>query len=212
MVGEGVLRTCLEDAEITEVLVITRRPTGYVHDKITEIIHDDFTSFAKVTAQLSNIDAAFLCMGVSSMGLSAAVYRKLTYEMTLALAQELVKLNPAITLTYVSGAGTDSSASRRVMWARIKGETENALLALAKKAYVFRPGYIIPMAGAKNTYRMYKILAPLNSFLKRILPRQVGTLDELSTSMVLIGKQGYKKSILEVTDIRESIKDRKGTS
>src|SRR5437868_9727347 len=130
MVGQGVLRECLLDPDVDAVLCVSRSPTGQRHDKLRELIHQDFTSFAPIERELTGHDACFFCLGVSSMGMSEEAYRRVTYDVTLAAAEILARRNPGMTFVYVSGAGTDSSGKGRSMWARVKGQTENALLQL----------------------------------------------------------------------------------
>ena len=171
MVGQGVLRECLLDPEVTAVLSIVRSSTGQQHPKLREIVHKDFFDFSSIESELSGFDACFFCLGVSSAGMSEENYRRITYDITLAAAQTLVKLNPNMTFIYVSGAGTDSSERGRMMWARVKGQTENALLRLPfKAAYMFRPAVIVPLHGIKSRTRLYRVsyavLGPLLPLLK----------------------------------------------
>ena len=164
MVGEGVLHECLKSPGVESVLVINRRPCGMVHEKLTEIIHPDFHDFSSIKDQLSGYNACYFCMGVSSLGMKEADYNRVTYDLTLHVANTLVKINPEMTFCYVSGAGTDSSEQGRSMWARVKGKTENDLLKLPfNAAYMFRPGYIQPIKGLKNTYK-FSIIYRLKFF------------------------------------------------
>src|SRR5580698_4000842 len=150
MVGQGVLRECLADPDITQVLVIGRSSIGQSHPQLREIIHKNFEDFSPLEAELSGYDACFFCLGVSSAGMSEPAYRHVTYDFTLAAAKLLAQLNPNLTFIYVSGMGTDSTEKGRTMWARVKGETENAILRLPfKAAYMFRPGGIEPLDGIK---------------------------------------------------------------
>ena len=150
MVGQGVLRECLLDPEVSVVLSIARSSTGQQHPKLKEIVHKDFLDFASLETEWAGLDACFFCLGVSSAGMSEENYKRVTYDITLAAAQVLAKLNPNLTFVYVSGAGTDSSERGRVMWARVKGQTENALLRMPfRAAYMFRPGVIVPLHGIK---------------------------------------------------------------
>ncbi|MGY4466596.1 uncharacterized protein YbjT (DUF2867 family) [Bradyrhizobium sp. LB9.1b] len=151
MVGQGVLRECLVDAGIDRVVAIGRSPTGVHNAKLTEITHGDFTDYSAIETQLTGFDACFFCLGVSSIGMSEDRYRHLTYDLTLAAATTLARLNPQMIFTYVTGAGTDSTEQGSRMWARIKGKTENDLLKLPfKAAYMFRPGAIQPLHGARS--------------------------------------------------------------
>jgi len=148
MVGQGVLRECLLDPEVQVVQTVGRTPTGLKHPKLREIVRSDLLDYTEIESALRGFDACFFCLGVSSTGMSESEYERVTYAVTMAAAQTLSRLNPGMTFIYVSGAGTDSSEKGRVMWARVKGKTENALLRLPfKAAYMFRPGAIQPVYG-----------------------------------------------------------------
>ena len=155
MVGQGVLRECLIDAGVTEVLAVGRSPTGVQHAKLHEILHDDFTDFSKIESQLAGYDACFFCLGVSSIGMDPERYRHLTYDVTMAAAKTLARLNPGMVFTYVTGKGTDSTEQGPLRWARVKGKTENDLLKLPfKAAYMFRPSGIQPLHGVQVEDRL----------------------------------------------------------
>ncbi len=202
MVGEGALHECLSHPDVDSVLVINRRPCNTVHAKLKEIVHDDFFNFTSITDQMKNYNACFFCLGVSSVGMKEGQYHRITHDITLAMANTLVKLNPGMVFCYVSGAGTDSSEKGRSMWARVKGKTENDLLQLPfRGAYMFRPGYIQPTKGLKNAYRIYKVLAPLYPLWKLLFPGYVSTLREIGIAMIHTVTKGYDKHILEVPDI-----------
>jgi uncharacterized protein YbjT (DUF2867 family) len=208
MVGQGVLRECLIDTEVTTVLSIVRSSTGQVHAKLREIVHKDFLDFSSIEKELSGFDACFFCLGVSSAGMSEENYRRITYDITLAAAQILVKLNPQMTFIFVSGAGTDSSERGRAMWARVKGQTENALLRLPfKAAYMFRPAVIVPLHGIKSRTMLYRVpytvLGPLLPLLKRLFPKYVTTTEKLGRAMLIAAKRGAPTPILENSDINE---------
>jgi uncharacterized protein YbjT (DUF2867 family) len=206
MVGEGVLHVCLNHPQVKSVLVINRRPCAIRHEKLKEIIHKDFLDFSSIKDQLSGYDACYFCMGVSSLGMKEEAYRKITYDLTLHVADTLHTINPDITFTYVSGSGTDSTEKGRSMWARIKGKTENGLLQLFKTAYMFRPGYIQPIKGLKNAYKMYKLLAPFYPIWKTCFPKYVCTLQDLGLAMIHCTLYGYEKPVLENPDIAKSAK------
>jgi hypothetical protein len=204
MVGEGVLHESLNHPEVESVLLINRKPCGITHDKLQEIIHQDFFNFSAIEDQLDGYNACYFCMGVSSIGMKEAEYRRITYDLTLYIANLLVKKNPEMVFCYVSGAGTDSTEKGRTMWARIKGKTENDLLKLPfKDAYMFRPGYIQPIKGMKNSYKIYKVTGPIYPLLKSLFSKYVGTLEELSLAMINTLLTGSDKKILECKDIRE---------
>ena len=202
MVGEGVLHECLAHPGVEQVLVTNRKPVGVEHPKLKEIIHADFLNLAPIESQLQNYNACFFCLGVSSVGMKEAEYHHLTYDLTMHVAQTLVRLNPAMVFCYVSGAGTDSSEHGRSMWARVKGKTENHIRQLPFKAsYMFRPAYIHPMPGLKNTKKYYAAFMWLYPVLRRFLPKYVSTLQEVSRAMINVVLKGYEKPVLEVPDI-----------
>lgn len=202
MVGEGVLHECLLDPQVESVLVINRRPCNVQHPKLKEVIHKDFIDFTSIKVELTGYNACFHCMGVTSVGKNEVEYNKLTYDISMALANQLAKLNPGMTICYVSGEGTDSSEKGKIMWARVKGKTENHLIKLfAPKAFMFRPALIVPTPGLKNTYRMYKVLSPLIPVFKFLMPKHVCALKEIGCAMINTVNMGYEKQVLEVPDI-----------
>ena len=202
MVGEGVLHECLVNPEVEQVLVINRKTCGVSHPKLLEILHTDFFDFSSIELQLQNYNACFFCLGVSSVGMKEEAYTKLTYTLTLHVATTLAKLNPGMTFCYVSGASTDSTEKGKMMWARVKGKTENDLMKLPfKKAYMFRPGYMQPTKGLKNTQKLYRYISWMYPFLRIVLPNGVSTLQELGLAMINSITKGYPKNILEVKDI-----------
>lgn len=206
MVGQGVLRECFLDPDVESVLAVGRTPLGQQNPKLREIIHKDFFNFTAIESELRGYDACFFCLGVSSAGMTEANYRRMTYDITLAAAQTLAKLNPAMTFIYVSGLGTDSTEKGTTMWARVKGQTENALLRLPfKAAYMFRPGYIQPLHGIKsktNWYRaMYAIVAPIYPLIRALFPKYVTTTEEIGRAMLAVAKTGYSSPVLESQDI-----------
>ncbi|UYZ59460.1 NAD-dependent epimerase/dehydratase family protein [Hymenobacter latericus] len=202
MVGEGVLHECLRDAAVEQVLVVTRRPTHVQHPKLREVLLANFADPAPVEDELTGYDACFFCLGVSSVGMSEAEYTRLTYDLTLGFARTLARLNPPMTFCYVSGAGTDGSERGRQMWARVKGRTENALQQLPfRRVYAFRPGYMHPTPGLKNTLSGYRYFAWAYPALRKLLPGYVSTLQEMAQAMINAARFGYPKPVLEVRDI-----------
>jgi len=206
MVGQGVLRECLADPRVGTLTTIGRNGSGPHHPKISEIIHADLLNYAAIESQLKDFDACLFCLGVSSAGLTEDDYRRVTYDLTLAAARTLAGLNPQMTFIYVSGAGTDSSGAGRVMWARIKGETENALLGLPFKAsYMLRPGIIRPLGGIKSKTRSYRLFyaafAPLLPLLHAALPNQIMSTKQVGLAMLYLATHGYPKAVLESRDI-----------
>jgi uncharacterized protein YbjT (DUF2867 family) len=206
MVGRGVLRECLLDPGVEQVITVGRSPAG-VHDpKLREIVSVDFNDFSSIGDQLAGVDACFFCLGVSSTGMTEKAYTRITYGFTLSAAQMLSRLHPGMTFIYVSGQGTDSTEKGRVMWARVKGRTENALLSLPLKACMFRPGIIEPMDGIQSrttSYRIGYILAkPLLPLLRVAFPNQVLTTRDIGRAMLAVARNGSEKRILETADIR----------
>jgi uncharacterized protein YbjT (DUF2867 family) len=202
MVGQGVLRECLLDAGVESVLAVGRSPGGQQHAKLREILHDDFFDFAAIEAQLAGYDACFFCLGVSSLGMDEARYRHLTYDITMAAATMLAKLNPQMVFIYVTGQGTDSTEQGRLMWARVKGKTENDLLKLPfKAAYMFRPAGIQPLHGIRSktawVQTIYVVAAPLLSLLKRVAPSYMTTTEQVGRAMIRVARDGYPKPVLE---------------
>jgi uncharacterized protein YbjT (DUF2867 family) len=207
MVGQGVLRECLLDSGVASVVSIGRSATGLSDPKLREIIHADLTDYAPIEAQLSGFDACFFCLGISSAGMTEEKYARITYDITVRAAETLARLNPALSFVYVSGQGTDSSEHGRIMWARVKGRTENALLRLPfKAAFMFRPGVIVPRFGARSRTALYRIpymlTRPFLPLLLRAFPNQVLTTDEIGRAMLLVARHGAPKHILETADIR----------
>ncbi len=203
MVGQGVLEACLRDPAVTEVLVIGRTPTGRAHPKLHEIRHQDFTDYSAIEDRLTGYDACFFCLGVSAASLSEAAYRAITCDVTLAAARALLAANPELSFCYVSGAGT--SGTSRMMWARVKGEVENALLELSPRACMFRPAFIMPLPGteAKTTsyVLLYRIVTPLYPLLRRLVPRYVTTSLTLGQAMIQTTAAGAPRRVLETADI-----------
>lgn len=207
MVGQGVLRECLLDSDVKLVQTVGRTVTGVQNPKLREIVRQDLLHYETIESDLSGFDACFFCLGVSSSGMKEADYSRVTYEITMAAAAVLCRLNPLMTFVFVSGAGTDSSERGRTMWARIKGKTENALMRLPfAAAYMFRPGVIEPVHGARSktlAYRaIYSMLRPLVPLLRRAFPNYVLSTQEIGVAMLSIARHGYSKRILETQDIR----------
>jgi nucleoside-diphosphate-sugar epimerase len=173
MIGKGVLLECLEDPDIKSVTLINRSPIDIQDEKINEVLLKDFEELETIQDQLGHLDACFHCMGVSAMGMSEEAYSKLTLDVTQKLADVCYAINPKMTFNYVSGTGTDSSEKGRIMWARVKGKAENYVLSKGfKKAYAFRPGFIIPEKGIQSRTKLYnnayKILRPFFGLLRKM--------------------------------------------
>lgn len=206
MIGRGVLLECLDDARVTEVLCVGRSKLDMEHTKLTQLEHNDFTNFDAVREPLSGFDACYFCLGVSAAGMKEAQYRKITYDFTLAAARLLVELNPEMTFTYVSGAGTDSSEKGRAMWARVKGKVENDLLALGfKNAVMFRPGAILPKRGIKSRTPMYQFMYDyftwLIKFIGLFVPNSITDTTRIGKAMINAHLVGADKRILDPKDI-----------
>ena len=208
MVGQGVLRECLLDPEIVYVLSIVRAPSGQRHPKLRELVHANFLDFSSIESELAGFDAAFFCLGATSAGKTEEQYTRVTYDITMAAAEPLARLNPDMTFAFVSGAGTDSTERGRVMWARVKGKTENALTHLPfKAAYMFRPAVIQPMHGVRSRTALYRIpylvLRPLIPWLRKRFPQYVTTTEQLGRAMIAAAKYGAPKRVLESADINK---------
>lgn len=209
MVGEGVLHVCLNSQNVESVLVINRRPCGVSHPKLKEIITNDFMDLTSLEDKMVGYNTCYYCAGVSSVGKKENEYTKLTYDLTMNFAKTLVKVHGewsrTIVFTYVSGAGTDNTEKGKSMWSRIKGKTENDLLKLPfKDVFLYRPGYIHPIKGLKNTYKIYKLFSPFYPIFEKFFPKYVGTLEEIGKSMINVTLNGYEKKVLECGDIRKT--------
>lgn len=202
MVGEGVLHECLLHPDVKEVLVINRKPCGVQHPKLKEIIHDNFYDMLPIATKLHGYNACYFCLGVSSVGMKEAAYKRVTYDLTMEVARTLAALNSDMIFCYVSGAGTDSSEKGRSMWARVKGKTENDLQKQPfKSAYMFRPGFMRATEGLKNTNKYYGYIGWAYPFFRRVFPQWVCTLAEVGQAMINVTRYGYPKPVLEVKDI-----------
>jgi uncharacterized protein YbjT (DUF2867 family) len=206
MVGAGTLLECLDDPRVTSVLVVGRTPCGITHGKITEVRHHDFTDFSPLANRFRAIDACFFCLGVSSAGMTESAYTAITYDVTIAAARALVAANPSMVFCYVSGTGTDSTERGRAMWARVKGRTENALLAMGfRAAYMFRPGYIQPVRGVKSktgwVNAVYAVIGPLYPLLRAIAPGAMTTSAAHGKAFIAVAAAGYPSPLLYARDI-----------
>ena len=208
MVGQGVLQECLRSRDVESILSIGRRETGRKDPKLREMVHRDFADFFEIEGELSGYDACFFCLGVSSLGMKERDYRWVTYDFALAAAQTLARLNPNMTFIYVSGAGTDSSGHGATMWARVKGQTENAIFELPfRAAYAFRPAYIQPLngvvAGTAWVRALYAVVGPLYPVWKALFPKYVTTTAQVGRAMIHVAREGAPKRVLENGDINE---------
>lgn len=204
MVGEGVLLECLKDTKVTEILSISRKTNGITHPKLKELLLPDFTKIEEYKNQLLGYDACFFCAGISSVGMKDDQYREITYDTTLAVAKTLVGVNPNMVFTYVSGANTDSTEKGSVMWARVKGKTENDLMKLPFRRVVnYRPGAMLPFPGQVYSKKLYNVIAKV---LKFVIPKKIIPLSELGQAMIHSVERDNIKSILEISDIKEIAK------
>jgi len=200
MVGEGVMLTCLNHPDVEQVLVVGRRPCGHTHPKLKEIIHKDFYDLSPIKDQLQGYNACYFCLGVSSVGMNEADYSKVTYDLTLNFAKTVV--NPEMTFTYVSGAHTNSNGKQ--MWQRVKGRTEDDLAKLPfKRFFAFRPGGMTIVKGQKNQLKLYNYLGWILPVMKALSPNSVSKLEDVGRAMINVTKNGYGKTVLEVSDINK---------
>lgn len=203
LVGEGVLFACVEHPNVKEVLMVNRKPYSLKHPKLQECIVPDFFSLDEYTAQLSGYDACFYCAGISSRGMNEETYSRITYDTALHFATKLASLNPGMIFSHVSGSHTDSSEKGSIMWARVKGKTENALMRLLfKRVYNFRPGFMKPAAGQKNIKSYYKVITWLYPLLSLVFSNQANTMQDVGLAMINSVLKGYPKQILEIKDIK----------
>ena len=201
MVGEGVLLECLADARVGRVLVINRKPSGMTHPKLEEIVHADFFDLSAIQSRMAGYDACFFCLGVSSVGMSEADYTRVTQELTLEFGRALARLNPNLAFCYVSGKSTDGTEHGKVMWARVKGRTENALLRLFPRGVMFRPGMMKATPGQKNLKSWYHLIAWIYPIGRALWPAAFCTLREVAQAMINAAVDGSPKRVLEVPDI-----------
>lgn len=201
MVGEGVMHQCLQHPDVEAVLIINRKPSGYKHPKLTEIVHADFFDLMPIEDQLAGYNACYFCLGISSVGVSKEDFYKTTYMLTLNVAQTLVQYNPDMTFCYVSGAGTDSK-EKGTGWAAVKGKTENDLMKLPfLQVYAFRPGFIKPIKGLTKTHGFYKYINWLFPVGRALYPAGFATLQEVAQAMITVTGQGYHTKVIEGKDI-----------
>lgn len=206
MIGQGVLLECLRDPSVVSVITVGRRSTGKQDPKLTDIVVPDVTQLSEIEPLLTGLDACFFSLGVSSIGMSEERYSELTYDLTMSVAQTLLRTSPGITFVYVSGASTDSTEKGAMMWARVKGRLENALLAMPfKAAYMFRPGAILPLDNIKSSTgwynAIYTVLRPFYPAIKAVRPNSITTTQQLARAMIAVARGGHSKRVLEMADI-----------
>ncbi|KAA3602047.1 MAG: epimerase [Calditrichaeota bacterium] len=206
MVGKGILLECLENPNVETVLVVNRKTIGTKHEKLKEIIHKDFYNLEEIENELEDYNACYFSLGISSIGMSEEDYTKITYDLAINFAKTLLEKNKEMTFCYVSGAGTDSSEKGKTMWARVKGKTENAILAMPfKNSFAFRPAYIQPIGEVKSKTRLYdfgiQIAKHLYPILKVIFPNHTTTSQAIGKAMINVVLNGYEQRVIESKDI-----------
>lgn len=205
LIGHGVLQECLRDPGVSEVVTVGRTVTGPRHEKLHEVVHADFLDFSAVAGEFAGAAACFWCLGVSSVGMKAGDYQRISYDYTMAAARVLAEINLDLTFAYVSGAGTDSTEAGRTRWARVKGRTENAIMAMFPQGYAFRPAMVEPSSGAKSKTPLYRVgwavMSPLVPLLRRWFPGYFVSTTQLGRAMLRVARHGYPKRILENQDI-----------
>jgi len=200
MVGEGVLIQCLKSPEIDSVLVINRKSCGYTHPKLKEIIHRDFFNFEPIIAEISGYNACFFCLGISSVGVAEDVYFKMTYTLTMHVAETLARHNDDMTFCYVSGSGTNENG--RLNWQKVKGKTENDLTKLPFiQVLNFRPGFIKPIKEQKFAHKFYKYINWMFPIGRKLFPNGFCTMEELGNAMINSLSHNNERRSLEGTDI-----------
>jgi uncharacterized protein YbjT (DUF2867 family) len=209
MIGRGVLLECVRDTGVERVVTMGRTTTGLQDPKVREIVHGDLSDYSGMEISLAGFDACFYCLGVASSGMKEAEYERITYGFTMAAAEMLGRVHPGMTFVFISGSGTDSTEHGRLMWARVKGKTENALLRLPLNVYAFRPGFIQPLDGIESRTRLYrvfyKVLDPVMPLLRSLLPDQILSTREIGQAMLAVTREGYKRRVLETKDMRKVI-------
>lgn len=209
MVGQGVLLECLRSRDIERVLIVGRSGAGRQDPKLREVLVQDLFDVSSYAEELTDLDACFFTLGVSSAGMDEAEYKRLTYDLTIGIAQEVAARSPALCFTYVSGAGTDSSEHSRTMWARVKGATENALLRMPfRSAFMFRPGMIQPLDGIRSKTRAYRygyiFMAPVLPLLRLAFPNSISTTREIGRAMLYVARHSWPRPVLEAKDIHKA--------
>ncbi|TXF90884.1 NAD-dependent epimerase/dehydratase family protein [Neolewinella aurantiaca] len=210
MVGKSVLLECLDSPAVNRVMLINRNPLGKEHPKLIEVLHQDFTDFTPLQQQIRDFSpqACFHCMGVSSVGMNEETYSRLTLQVTKSLADVVYTIAPQTVFTYVSGEGTDETEKGNIMWARVKGATENYVLNKGfGDAYAFRIGAVIPERGVKSSTgwvnAVYTITKPLHGWLKGF--SSVVSSSQLGQAMILVAQQPTQVKRLENKDIKRLV-------
>lgn len=206
MLGKACLLESIKDERIEKILLINRSKINISSPKIKEILVKNYNELESFKDELNDYDACFHCMGVSAVGMTEENYLKITFDATKTLVDLLYNLNPNIVFNYISGTGTDSSEKSSIMWARVKGKTENYVLNKGfKNAYAFRPGLILPENGVKPKSKVYFIVyLLLNPFLPLFkLSSKVSTSTKIGRAMINTLFIDYPKNHLENSDISQ---------
>lgn len=202
MAGEGVLMECLQNNKVTDVLLVSRRHYDLSHPKLKELLVPDFTKLNQYAAEIKGYNACFYCAGISSVGMKEDKYHYITYDTTMAFAMVLLQNNPNMVFNYITGSHTDSSENGKVMWARVKGKTENALMKLGFRGqFNFRPGFMKPFKEQKNVKALYK---PVIAVFPHLFPKKSLTLSQVGKAMINVVNQGYPSQVLEIEDIKNA--------
>ncbi len=205
MIGQGVLEECLRDERVEQVVAVGRSALGIENPKLRELVQPDPADLSTIADELPMFDACFFCLGVSSVGMKEQDYRRITYDLTLQVGRTLAAANPKLTFIYISGQGTDSTEKGRSMWARVKGKTENDLLALPFRAYMFRPGFVQPMDGAVSRTRLYRLAyaatGPLIPLIKRLAPNAINDTREIGRAMISVAASGADSHVFTPREI-----------
>jgi len=206
MVGQGALRECLLDETVSEVVTVGRTATGQSHPKLKDRVAKDLFDLSALDADLRGADACLFCLGVTSAGMTESAYTRITHDLTLAVAGHLAQLEPGMVFIYISGAGADASERGRIMWARVRGRTENDLRRLPlRRVYVFRPSFIQPLHGIRSRTGWYQLLyavfRPLAPLVRTLFPGAILTTESLGRAMLLAARQGAPKEVLEARDL-----------
>ena len=216
MIGQGVLRECLRDPDVARVDAVGRSATGVSHPKLRDVVFSDMRNFSTIESELRGVDACFFCLGVTSAGMTEPDYERVTYDIPVAAATVLGRLNPMMTFVLVSGAGADRSEQGRVMWARVKGKAENAILRMPFKGYVFRPAVVQPLHGITSRTAIYNtgyvLLRPVMPVVRRLFRNYVLTTEEIGQAMLVVARRGAPKRVLESRDISALLESRRGST
>jgi uncharacterized protein YbjT (DUF2867 family) len=203
MIGEGILIECLNDARISEILSVSRRPSGKTHPKLKEYVVPEFLDLPENEPKFAGFDACFFCAGVSSVGMEKPLYEKLTYHTTMAFAKAIGNQSQ-LSFVYVSGSGTDRTEKGRLHWARVKGKVENDLSKMAfKQTFGFRIGMMIPAEAQQYVLKYYNYLGWMSPLFKLVFPNMISTMRQVANAMIRVCSEGHERDVIFVKDIRK---------